>query len=232
MAKHYELISAYTCPWVQRAAITLRAKNVPYEATFINLREKPDWFLEISPHGKVPVLKVDGEILFESNAIAEYLDETVEPRLHPADPIKRARNRAWTDFVPTFAGALSAINYATTKEAAEEGLDRARKPVSRLENALASERGNDGPYFNGEALSLVDAAYAPFLFRFGLVEEVLATGLLADFPLVQAWSDTLTANEHVTGSLAPNFSEEFEGNMRRRETYYWSQLEAGRAAAQ
>ena len=67
--------------------ILLRAKDVEFDVTYINLREKPDWFLEISPHGKVPVLKVGEEILFESNAIAEYLDEMVEPRLHPEDPI-------------------------------------------------------------------------------------------------------------------------------------------------
>ena len=76
--------------------ILLRAKDIDFEVTYIDLREKPDWFLEISPHGKVPVLKVDDEILFESNAIAEFLDEMVEPRLHPENPIKRARNRAWT----------------------------------------------------------------------------------------------------------------------------------------
>ena len=75
--------------------IAMRAKDVEFEVTYINLREKPDWFLEISPHGKVPVLVVDGAPLFESNAIAEFLDETVAPRLHPEDPIKRARNRAW-----------------------------------------------------------------------------------------------------------------------------------------
>jgi len=43
----------------------------------------------------VPVLKDDDAVLFESNAIAEFLDEMIEPRLHPLDPVKRARNRAW-----------------------------------------------------------------------------------------------------------------------------------------
>ena len=68
----------------------------------------------------------------------------------------------------------------------EEGLANAPKGVSRLEEALAKERGNDGPYFNGDELCLVDAAYAPFLQRFAIVEKVLRTGLLKDFPLVQA----------------------------------------------
>ena len=232
MAKTYHLISAYTCPWVQRAVILMRAKNVEFEVTYVDLRDKPDWFLEISPHGKVPVLKVGDEILFESNAIAEYLDEMVEPKLHPADPIKRARNRAWTDFVPSFSSALSKIVYAKTKQAMEEGLAAAPKALSRLEEALANERGNDGPYFNGDKLCLVDAAYAPFLRRFSIVEDVLQTGLLKNFPLVQAWSDALVANDSVIGAVAPNYAEEFERGLKRRETYVWSQIEASRAAAE
>ncbi len=210
----------------------MRAKKVEFEVTYVNLRDKPDWFLEISPHGKVPVLKVDDEILFESNAIAEFLDETVEPQLHSKDPIKRARNRAWTNFVPDFSAALNKIGYAKTRESMEEGLAAAPKALSRLEGALGEERGNDGPYFNGNKLCLVDAAYAPFLQRFAIVEGILNTGLLKDFPLVQAWSDALLANSTVTGAVPDNFPEEFEGNHQRRETYVWSRMEASRIAAE
>ena len=217
MVEKYHLISSVTCPWVQRAVIVLRAKGVAFEVTHINLLDKPDWFLKISPHGKVPVLVVDERPLFESNAIAEYLDETVEPRLHPEDSIKRARNRAWTDFVPTFAPGLSGIYYTKTEEALAEGLEAAPEKVARLEEAIAEERGNDGPCFNGEALSMVDAAYAPFLQRFAFVERKLQTGLLKDFPLVQAWSDALLADTVVTGSVAPSFEDEFVASLKRRE---------------
>lgn len=212
--------------------IALRAKNVDFEVTYINLREKPDWFLEISPHGKVPVLSVDDEVLFESNAIAEFLDETVAPRIHPEDPIKRARNRAWTDFVPDFSRALSGIYYTKTKQAMEEGLAAAPARVKRLEDAIAKERGNDGPYFNGDKLCLVDAAYAPFLQRFEFVERVLQTGLFKDFPLVQAWSDALLSNDLVTGAVPPNFVEEFIGNLKRRETYVATLIEPRTEAAE
>lgn len=197
----------------------MRAKDVEFEVTFINLREKPDWFLKISPHGKVPVLKVDEEILFESNAIAEFLDETVPPRLHPEDPIQRARNRAWTDYVPTFSSALSGVYYTKTREDMEEGLAKAPKALERLEQAIVLGRGNNGPYFNGPELSLVDAAYAPFLQRFVVADGFLKTGLLDEFPHVKAWSDALLSNETVTGAVAPNFLEEFYGNLKRREFY-------------
>src|ERR1700741_1978897 len=95
MAK-YMLVSFKTCPWVQRSAIAFREKTTEFEFRHIEHYNRPDWFLAISPHKKVPALTVDDKIsLFESNAINEYLDETVEPRLHPADPVERARNRAW-----------------------------------------------------------------------------------------------------------------------------------------
>src|SRR5260221_3880977 len=76
MAK-YLLVSFKTCPWVQRAAIVLREKKVDFALSHIDPDNRPDWFLAISPHRKVPVLRIDDRVsLFESNAIAEYLDET------------------------------------------------------------------------------------------------------------------------------------------------------------
>lgn len=208
----------------------LRAKDVEFDVTYINLREKPDWFLKISPHGKVPVLLVDEVPLFESNAIAEFLDEMVAPQLHPADPIKRARNRAWTDYITTFAGALGSVNYSKSEEAKVEAVTKAATPLQRVELAIAGERGNDGPYFNGAELCLVDAAYAPFLQRFAFVDNILNTGLLKDYPLISAWSEALLSNEVVTGAVAPEFTAEFEANLERRGTYAWDLMQKSVAA--
>ena len=199
--------------------IVLRAKDIDFKVTYIDLRDKPDWFLKISPHGQVPVLVVDGHPLFESNAIAEYLDEAAEPRLHPADAMKRARNRAWTDYVPTFAGGLSGTYYTKTKEESARALEAAPARVIKLEEAIANERGNDGPYFNDDRLCLVDAAYAPFLQRFAIVERTLRTGLMKDFPHVQSWSNALLASEVVSGSVVATFEDEFIAGLKRREFY-------------
>ncbi|MBU2534395.1 MAG: glutathione S-transferase family protein [Alphaproteobacteria bacterium] len=209
----------------------MRAKDVDFKVTYINLREKPDWFLKISPHGKVPVLNVDDVPLFESNAIAEYLDEVVSPRLHPADPVKRARNRAWTDFVPTFSAALGKINYAKTEADVAAGIEAAKPGLERIEKAIATERGNDGPFFNGPDLSLVDAAYAPFLQRYLIVDDILRTGLLDGYPLVTAWARALLSDDRVTGAVAAEFPAEFDANLERRGTYAWS-LKQARAAAE
>ncbi len=198
--------------------ILLRAKDIEFDVTYINLQDKPDWFLELSPHGKVPVLKVGDEVLFESNAIAEYLDEVVPPRLHPEDPLARAKNRAWTDYVPTFAGAMSSIHYSKSKEEMEQAVADAPEKLAKIEGALEG-RGNDGPYFNGPDLALVDAAYAPFLQRHLFVDRVLKNKVIDNYPLTKAWAETLLADERVTGAVPDNFEEEFIASLKRRGCY-------------
>jgi len=209
--------------------IILRAKDVDFQVTYIDLTDKPNWFLEISPHGKVPVLVVDEQPLFESNAIAEFLDEAVTPRLHPEDLLKRARNRAWSDYIVDFAKALSGVYLVGSEQDVAAGIEKACGPLSKLEKALDEERNNNGPYFNGDSLCLVDAAYAPFFMRFGRVEEKLQTGLLDEFPLVKAWSAALLNSEAVKGSVAPNFGEKFIQLLYRRESFA-APLMAGEAA--
>src|SRR3989337_1446247 len=103
MPKHLRLISHKLCPYVQRAVIVATEKGIEFERVDIDLADKPDWFLAISPTGKVPLLEVtetDGSkhVLFESAVIAEYLDEIGGgERLLPADPLLRARERAWVE---------------------------------------------------------------------------------------------------------------------------------------
>ena len=101
----YLLVSFKTCPWVQRAAIVLREKGVAFEFRHIEPDNRPDWFLAISPHKKVPVLRIDDRVSLVRVERHRRVprDETIAPRLHPADPVARAVNRAWTDYVPTFA---------------------------------------------------------------------------------------------------------------------------------
>ena len=211
--------------------ILLRAKDVNFEVTYIDLANKPDWFLKISPHGKVPVLSVDDEPLFESNAIAEYLDDVVAPPKHPADPLKRARNRAWTDFVPDFSKGIN-IYYTKTQEEMEKKLAGAPVFLQKLEDAITTERGNDGPYFNGADLCLVDAAYAPFLQRLLMAERFTQTAMLREFPLVQAWAEALAANDCVKGSVADSFNDVFYTNLKKRGFYVGTLLSEDVVAAE
>jgi len=204
MPSAFMLCSFKTCPWVQRAAIVLREKKVPYDVTYIDRDVRPDWFLAVSPHGKVPVLQIDGtHSLFESNAIAEYLDETIAPRLHPADPIERARHRAWTDYLPTFASVISNLAYSDTEAEFVERIETLATPFARLEGALGRP-GRTGPYFDGDGLSLVDAGYAPFLQRCTFIDRLRPLGMLERHPRLAAWRDALLAAPAVQASTVAN----------------------------
>src|SRR3979409_2716900 len=94
-----KLISHKLCPYVQRAVIALTEKGVAFERIDIDLSNKPDWFLAISPLGKTPVLQVGDIAIFESAVILEYLEETQLMPLHPADPLTRAGPPAWLGYV-------------------------------------------------------------------------------------------------------------------------------------
>lgn len=186
----YLLVSFKACPWVQRAAIVLREKNVAFETRHIEPDNRPDWFLAISPHKKVPVLRIDDTVsLFESNAIAEYLDETIKPQLHPADPVRRAINRAWTDYLPTFTATTNAAAFAQTEAEFKDAVEKMAGPFGLMEAALSA----DGPYFNGKDYALVDAAYAPFLQRHLYLEKIAKHGQLQRFPRFHAWAKALVA---------------------------------------
>ena len=230
MAK-YMLVSFKTCPWVQRSAIVLREKDTEFELRHIESDNRPDWFLAISPHKKVPVLRIDDKVsLFESNAINEYLDETISPRLHPEDPVERGINRAWTDYVPTFASTVTATAYADDEAAYNKAAEQMPAPFERLEKAL--ERQGSGPFFNGAKYSLVDAAYAPFLQRYVFLDRVKRLGHIEKFPRLKGWCEALL-NRPSTHSFAPaEFEAMYRENLRRRNKWVSRFIEPARAAAE
>jgi glutathione S-transferase len=230
MAK-YLLVSFKTCPWVQRAAIVLREKKVDFEFRHIEQDNRPDWFLAISPHKKVPVLRIDDQVsLFESNAIAEYLDETIPPRLHPEDPIARAVNRAWTDYVPTFAELVTATAYADTEADYSKAAERIPVPFDRLEKALAKQ--SSGPFFNGAKYSLVDAAYAPFLQRYVFLDRVRKLGHLEKFPRLKEWTTTLLKRPSTHSFPEPDFEILYRQNLKRRNKWLAQFVDIAQVAAE
>jgi glutathione S-transferase len=227
----YLLVSFKTCPWVQRAAIVLREKKIDFEFRHIEPDNRPDWFLAISPHKKVPVLRVDDSVsLFESNAIAEYLDETVAPRLHPNDPVERAVNRAWTDYVPTFAETVTGAAYADTEADYNKSVAKIPVPFERLEQAL-KKQGN-GPLFNGVQYSLVDAAYAPFLQRYFFLDRIKRIGHIEKFSRLNAWAETLMKRPSTHSFPPDEFEMIYRQNVKRRAKWISQFVESAQVAAE
>ncbi|MBJ2159780.1 glutathione S-transferase family protein [Variovorax sp. IB41] len=214
------LISHLLCPYVQRAAIALGEKGVPFERVVIDLANKPQWFLDISPLGKVPLLKVqrpDGTeaVLFESNVICEYLEET-QPgaRLHPEDPLTRAEHRAWMEFGSAILADL--WGYETTQDAAvfeQKRLALVAK-FERVEAALGA-----GPYFAGKSFSLVDAVFAPVFRYFEVFDTLIDSRIFAALPKVDAWRKALAARPSVRDAVVPEYPQHLMEFLERHESH-------------
>ena len=211
------LISFPTCPYVQRAIIALKEKNVDFDVIYIDLANKPDWFLAISPLGKVPVLKVerDGQpdaVVFESSVILEYLEETAPgTKLHPADALERAQHRAWMEFGSATLGDLWRVTSAKDAAALAGGIEAVRGKFQRLEGIVA------GPFFAGEKFSAVDAVFAPLFRQIGVINAVAPTGLLEGFPKLTAWADALAKRPSVAVAVPGDVRELYLGYLEKTE---------------
>lgn len=194
-----QLISHPLCPYVQRAAIVLAEKAVPFERLDIDLANKPDWFLRLSPLGKVPLLRVGDEALFESAAIVEYLDETHEPRLHPQQPQQRARHRAWMEFASTLLGDISAL-YRTAPDSFADSLQRVRQRLATLEQALG-----EGPFFAGRDFCMVDAVFAPALRYWEVFDLLEDCRLPPELHRLAAWRSALQRRDSVRQAVTGDY---------------------------
>ena len=207
-ARHHglQLVSHVLCPYVQRAAIVLLEKGIEFERRDIDLAHKPAWFVDISPLGKTPVLLAGGAAVFESAVICEYLDDTTLPRLHPADPLTRARHRAWMEFgsetLNTIAGFYNAADDVLLTRKARE----MHAKFARLEQVLEG-MPNAGPYFNGTEFCMVDAVFAPVFRYFEVFERIGEFGFFDGLSRVNAWRVSLAARPSVRAAARPDYAE-------------------------
>ena len=210
----YKLVSFDLCPFVQRSLIVLNEKEIPYDITYIDLSNKPDWFLELSPTGKVPVVQTeDGDTLFESAVINEFLDESHEPRFMPDTPLARARQRMWIDFTGGIFGDVFRLYTAATREAAEENLAKAQAKLDRLVEEV------EGNLFAGDDFSLVDAAVAPAFSRLAWVDRLVPDMNIFANEKVTVWKDNILARESVKNSLKADIFDLFVASSKKRGTW-------------
>ena len=214
-----ELVSFKVCPFVQRSVVALNEKQVTFKLTHIMPGDEPEWFKEVSPLGKVPVLLVDGQPVFESAVISEYLDEVYTPTLHPADPLEKARHRSWIEFCSDLLGTQYRMVTARDQDGFEKNLVQLKQGLARVATNLSEQ----APFFSGEHLRLVDTTYAPLFMRMAIVERVFKV----DFGMserVRAWSDALLARESVKHSVVENFEEVFMMFLKKQNGYMVNNL--------
>jgi glutathione S-transferase len=196
------LVSHALCPYVQRAAIVLAEKGVTFERRDIDLANKPDWFLKISPLGKTPVLVVGDEAIFESAVICEYLEETALPRLHPVAALQRARHRSWMEFGSALLNVIGRFYNATDETALIARATEIRTRLTQVEVALG-----EGPHFTGESFSMVDAVFGPVFRYFDVFDAIGEFGFWDGLPKVQRWRQALAARPSVAEAVRPDYPE-------------------------
>ena len=207
------LVSHPLCPYVQRVAILLAEKGVPFERRDIDLRDKPRWFLEVSPLGKTPVLLVDGQPVFESAVICEYLEETASPRLHPADPLRRAQHRSWIEFGSAVLGGIAGFYGAPDTAALRARAADLRARFDRLEAAVGG-----GPYFDDAAFSVVDAVFGPVFRYFDVIDHLGDFGLWHRLPKLRAWRAALAQRPSVVAAASPAYPALLLRFLRERDS--------------
>lgn len=208
------LISHPLCPFVQRAAIVLLEKGVPFDRIDIDLASKPEWFLALSPTGKVPLLRVGRPnetdvVLFESMVICEYLEESQDgAKLYPVDALARAQHRGWIEFgTATLTDAWQFLN--AKDRATADGKGAAfRKRLERLEEVV-----DQGPYFAGSTFSMVDAVFAPTFRYFGHIDQSVTQTMFRGLSRVSRWRDALSLRESVIAAVGEDYEQRFRQHL-------------------
>jgi len=206
MPQRLRLISHKLCPYVQRAAIVAAEKHIDFERIDIDLAHKPDWFLAISPTGKVPVLEVTDDngrahILFESAVIAEYLDDISGNGLLPSDAIERARIRAWVEYASATLVDIGKLYGAMDFAAFEAAIGAVKERFATLEGEIG------GPFFAGNRFGLADAAFAPVFRYLDVFERELGAILIARGRKVAAWAKEVGIRPSVIGAVPCDYAD-------------------------
>ena len=220
MVAPLRLISHKLCPYVQRAVIALTEKAVGFDRIDIDLANKPDWFLAVSPLGRTPVLHVGDVPIFESAVILEYLEETELKPLHPADPLRRAEHRGWIEFGSAVLNDIAGFYSATDEAAFKAKASQLGQRFARLETRISA-----APWFDGENFSLVDAVFGPVFRYFDVFDEIGDFRILAGKPKLANWRKSLAARPSVRAAVGSDYPALLRDFLKRRNSWI-SRLQA------
>ena len=210
-----KIVSFKICPFVQRVTALLEAKGIAYDLEFISLNDKPQWFLDVSPHGQVPVLITDsGTTLFESDAIVEYLEEAY-PVLNPDEsPEQRALNRAWSQLATKNYLIQCSAQRSPDSTALMERSEKLSQAFDKIEAALGTS-----PYFNGETIGTVDISWLVLLHRAHIIETHTGFDFIGERSKLKFWQKALMASGLAEKSVTPDFETAFADFYLSDETY-------------
>ncbi len=179
--------------------MVLHEKGIDFEVHEVDLSNKSEEFLSVSPYGKVPVLRVNGTSLYESNIVNEYLDEVYEsPKLMPEDPEGRASVRSWMAFAddyffPSIYKVRTGVQREYSEDEIQEATDMLDDALSRLEHQLEGKKCLVGEY------TLADIAHAGNFHRLRILDKSGEVSL-HEYPNVAAWVERVEGRESYKAS--------------------------------
>jgi glutathione S-transferase len=174
-----KLTHADSCPYCVRTRLVLAAKGVNHESVQVDLSNKPRFLRELNPRNRVPVLEHDGHVIYESEALGEYLDEVFpEPAMMPADAVGRARVRILMRRFEDLSDA-----YYAARRGEDGAVEEMHEQLRWVEQLLSAH-----DHLAGDDYTLAEPAYWPWIVR---VDRV--GGSLEGFPAILAWLERLDA---------------------------------------
>ena len=187
-----EIISSSTCPFAQRSRMVLLEKGVDFKLTEIDLDAKPDWFNEISPYSKVPVIRHGDAVLWESAVINEYLEDVFpEPALLPRDPKRRALARVWIDFANVrMVPHVYKMMLRQDAEGQKFHKQKLTEAVLFMEHQ-GLRKLSDGPFWMGEKPCLIDFTFFPHVQRFVALEHYRDFKVPEECERVRRWIEAM-----------------------------------------
>jgi glutathione S-transferase len=180
--------------FVNVARLVLHEKGVPFR--FVDLADDMGTarHLALHPFNRVPILEHDGFVVYETSAIALYVDEAFEgPALQPADPRERARVRQWMSalssyYYPYIAFHLGherivypALGIVADEKVVAAALPRIAVCLEVMERALGEGDG----FLVGGRQTLADFFLMPVMTTLSLTPEGQA--MLEKTPRIREW---------------------------------------------
>lgn len=206
-----QLIGSKTCPFVQRCLIMLYQSKINYRMIAIDLFDKPDWFMKISPTGKVPILEIDGSYIFESLIINEFINDKYKLNLQETQSLQKAVNKSWSEYSSSLILTQYGLVCATDHVKYQSLLNQLNLGLNWLENANINL-----PYFNGTTLSLVDIAFAPLFFRLNILNEFYGIDFFIDKSKVMTWASNLLTHEAIINSVPSDYKNLIHFNIQNK----------------
>ncbi|MEH2359567.1 glutathione S-transferase family protein [Nostoc sp.] len=194
-----KIYSAVVCPYAHRSRLVLQEKGIDFDLIEIDLQNKPQGFTDISPYGKVPAIAHNHHRVWESAVINEYLNEVFpNPPLLPSSPIAKAQARIWIDFANTrFVPAFSALLRSPDIQQQEAAKQELYKHLEFIENEALGKLSEEGPYWFGESVSLVDFTFYPWFERLPALKHYRGFGIPEEFTRLRQWKKALKQRDSV-----------------------------------